>query len=96
MRSDVYAEDTHSHPHNGIHNLFAAYFLASPLIFRCISVDFFAVSSAFPWERLLNFFAFYFSGIRVDFSCFTLYFGDIWLCIPFGTIFEQKTYNSLP
>jgi hypothetical protein len=58
----------------------------------------------------LNFFAFYFGGIRVDFSrfalyfggiCvdfsrFALYFGGIWLCIPFGTTFEQKTYTALP
>jgi hypothetical protein len=27
---------------------------------------------------------------------FALYFGGIWLCIPFGTIFEQKTYTALP
>jgi hypothetical protein len=40
MQNDIYAEDTHSHPHSGIHNLFAAYFSASPLIFRCISADF--------------------------------------------------------
>jgi hypothetical protein len=33
-------------------------------------------------------FAFYFGGIRVDFSRFTLYFGGIWLCIPLGTTFE--------
>jgi hypothetical protein len=58
----------------------------------------------------LNFFAFYFGGIRVDFSRFalyfggihvdfsrlTLYFGGIWLCIPLGTTFEQKTYAALP
>jgi hypothetical protein len=43
---------------------------------------FFGVSSAFPKERLLNFFAFYFGGIHVDFSRFVLYFDDIWLCIP--------------
>jgi hypothetical protein len=43
----------------------------------------------------LNFFAFYFGGIRVDFSRFALYFGGIWLCIPFGTTFEQKTYTAL-
>jgi hypothetical protein len=81
MRNDVYAEDTHSHSHSGIHNLFAAYFSASPLIFQCNSA---------------NFFAFYFGGIRVDFSRFALYFGGIWLCIPFGTTFEQKTYTELP
>jgi hypothetical protein len=57
---------------------------------------FFGVSSAFPKKRLLNFFAFYFGGIRVDFSRFALYFGGIWLCIPFGTTFEQKTYTTLP
>jgi hypothetical protein len=56
----------------------------------------FGVSSASPKERLLNFFAFYFGGIRVDFSRFALYFGGIWLCIPFGTTFEQKTYTALP
>jgi hypothetical protein len=58
----------------------------------------------------LNFFAFYFGGIRVDFSRFALYFGGIrvdfsrfalyfngiWLCIPFGTTFEQKTSTALP
>jgi hypothetical protein len=60
----------------------------------------------------LNFFALYSGGIfRVDFSCFALYFGDIfrvdflrfalyfggiWLCIPLGTTFEQKTYAALP
>jgi hypothetical protein len=44
----------------------------------------------------LNFFAFYFGGIRVDFLRFALYFGGIWLCIPFGTTFEQKTYTALP
>jgi hypothetical protein len=58
----------------------------------------------------LNFFAFYFGGIRgdfsrfalyfggihVDFSRFALYFGGIWLCIPFGTTFEQKPYTVLP
>jgi hypothetical protein len=58
----------------------------------------------------LNFFAFYFGGIRIDFSRFALYFGGIrvdflrfalyfggiWLCIPLGTTFEQKTYDALP
>jgi hypothetical protein len=41
-------------------------------------------------------FALYFSGIRVDFSRSALYFGGIWLCIPLGTTFEQKTYAALP
>jgi hypothetical protein len=41
-------------------------------------------------------FALYFSGIPIDFSRFDLYFGGIWLCIPFGTTFEQKTYTALP
>jgi hypothetical protein len=27
---------------------------------------------------------------------FALYFGGIWLCIPFGTTFEQKAYAALP
>ena len=52
-----------------------------PLIFWLHRL-FFGVSSAFPKERLLNFFAFYFGGIRVDFSRFFLYFDGIWLCIP--------------
>jgi hypothetical protein len=25
-----------------------------------------------------------------------MYFGGIWLCIPLGTTFEQKTYSALP
>jgi hypothetical protein len=41
-------------------------------------------------------FALYFGGIRVDFSRSALYFGGIWLCIPLGTTFEQKTYAALP
>jgi hypothetical protein len=57
---------------------------------------FFGVSSASPKERLFNFFAFYFGGIRVDFLRFALYFGGIWLCIPFGMTFEQETYTALP
>jgi hypothetical protein len=40
MQNDICAKDTHSHPHSGIHNLFAVYFSASPLIFWCISADF--------------------------------------------------------
>jgi hypothetical protein len=27
---------------------------------------------------------------------FALYFGGIWLCIPLGMTFEQKTYAALP
>jgi hypothetical protein len=57
---------------------------------------FFGVSSASPYERLLNFFTFYFGSILVDFSRFALYFGGIWLCIPLGMTFEQKTYAALP
>jgi hypothetical protein len=42
-------------------------------------------------------FALYFGGIfHVDFSRFVLYFSGIWLCIPLGTTFEQKTYSALP
>jgi hypothetical protein len=69
--------------------------ISLPFIFRLHSL-FFGVSSAFPKERLLNFFAFYFGDIRVDFSRFALYFGGIWLCIPEGTTIEQKTYAALP
>jgi hypothetical protein len=49
--------------------------ISLPFIFRLHRL-FFGVSSAFPKERLLNF-AFYFGGIRVDFSRFALYFGGI-------------------
>jgi hypothetical protein len=52
-----------------------------PFIFRLHRL-FFGVISAFPKERLLNFFALYFGVIRIDFSRFALYFGGIWLCIP--------------
>ncbi len=48
--------------------------ISLPFIFRLHRL-FFGVSSAFPKERLLNFSAFYFGGIRVDFSRFALYFG---------------------
>jgi hypothetical protein len=41
-------------------------------------------------------FALYFGGIRVDFSRFALYFGGIWLYIPFGTTFEQKNLHCAP
>jgi hypothetical protein len=55
--------------------------ISLPFIFR-LHCLFFGVSYAFPKERLLNFFAFYFDSIRVDLSCFALYFGGMWLCIP--------------
>jgi hypothetical protein len=55
--------------------------ISLPFIFRLHRL-FFGGSSAFPKEHLLNFFAFCFGGIRVDFSRFALYFGSIWLCIP--------------
>jgi hypothetical protein len=69
MQNDNDAEDTHSHSHTGTHNLYiplgtTEIFL--PLIFRLHRL-FFCVSSASPYERLLNFFAFYFGGITVDF-----------------------------
>jgi hypothetical protein len=74
-----------------LHRLF---FGVSALTFRCkFCIPF---GTTFELQRLLNFFAFYFGGIRVDFSRFALYFGGIWLCIPFGTTFEQKTYTALP
>jgi hypothetical protein len=50
--------------------------ISLPFIFRLHHL-FFGVSFAFPKERLLNFFAFYFGGIRVDFSRFALNFSDI-------------------
>jgi hypothetical protein len=55
--------------------------ISLPFTFRLHRL-FFGVISAFPKEHLLNFFAFYFGGIRVDFSRFALYFGGIWLSIP--------------
>jgi hypothetical protein len=55
--------------------------ISLPLIFWLHRL-LFGVSFAFPKERLLNFFAFYFDGIRVDFSRFALYFSGILLCIP--------------
>jgi hypothetical protein len=88
-----------THTHAGTHDLcvpLGTTKISLPFIFRLHRL-FFGVSSASPWERLLNFFAFYFGRIfRVDFSHFALYFGGIWLCIPFGTTFEQKTYTALP
>ena len=72
-----------------------------PFIFRLHRL-FFGVSSASPQERLLNFFAFYFGGISSAspkerlLNFLALYFSSIWLCIPFGTTFEQKTYAALP
>jgi hypothetical protein len=36
----IFVPKIHTHSHSGIHNHFAVYFSASPLIFRCISVDF--------------------------------------------------------
>jgi hypothetical protein len=61
--------------------------ISLPFTFRLHRL-FFGVSSAFPKERILNFFAFYFGGIRVDFSRFALYFGGIWLrfALYFGGI----------
>jgi hypothetical protein len=88
-----------THTHAGTHDLcvpLGTIKISLPFIFRLHRL-FFGVSSASPWERLLNFFGFYFGRIfRVDFSHFALYFGGIWLCIPFGTTFEQKTYTALP
>jgi hypothetical protein len=87
-KTHTHAETQSLRPLRNHQNLFAVYFSASPLIFRC--------NSAFPQKRLLNFFAFYFGGIRVDFSRFALYFSGIWLCILFEMTFEQKTYTALP
>jgi hypothetical protein len=36
----IFVPKIHTHSHSRTHNLFVVYFLASPLIFRCISVDF--------------------------------------------------------
>jgi hypothetical protein len=44
----------------------------------------------------LNFFAFYFGGIRVDFLRFALYFGGIWLCIPLGMTFCSFVVLYIP
>ena len=94
-KNDANAEDTHPHwntqslrPLRNDRNLFAVYFSASPLIFRCKFCI--PLGTSFELLRLL------FRRYRVDFSRFALYFGGIWLCIPFGTTFEQKTYTVLP
>jgi hypothetical protein len=89
-------------PKKHTHIPIVEYTIFLPLIFRLHRL-FFGVSAltfrckfCIPLGTSLNFFAFYFGGIRVDFSRFVLYFGGIWLCIPFGTTFEQKTYTALP
>jgi hypothetical protein len=87
-KTHTHAETQSLRPLRNHQNLFAVYFSASPLILRC--------KFCIPLGTSLNFFAFYFGGIRIDFSRFALYFGGIWLCIPFGTTFEQKTYTALP
>jgi hypothetical protein len=88
-KTHTHAETQPLRPLRNDQNLFAVYFSASPLIFRCK----FCILLGTSFELL---FAFYFGGIRVDFSRFALYFGGIWLCIPFRTTFEQQTYTALP
>jgi hypothetical protein len=89
-------------PKTHTHTPIVEYTISLPFIFRLHRL-FFGVSAltfrckfCIPLGTSLNFFAFYFGGIRIDFSRFALYFGGIWLCIPFGTTFEQKTYTALP
>jgi hypothetical protein len=58
MRNDVYAEDTHSHPHSGIHNLFATYFRLHRLFFGVSALTFHCkfcipLGSSFELLRLL-------------------------------------------
>jgi hypothetical protein len=48
--NDANAEDTHPHAHTGTH-LFAVYFSASPLIFRC--KFFIPLGTSFELLRLL-------------------------------------------
>jgi hypothetical protein len=86
-KTRTHAETQSLRPLRNLQNIFAVYFSASPLIFRCK----FCIPLGTSFELL----CLYFGGIRVD-SRFTLYFNGIWLCIPFGTTFEQKTYTALP
>jgi hypothetical protein len=61
--------------------------ISLPFIFRLHRL-FFGVSSAFPKERLLNFFAFYFSGIRVDFRA------SPYISAVFGSAFPKERLLS--
>jgi hypothetical protein len=89
-------------PKTHTHTLIVEYTISLPLIFRLHRL-FFGVSALtfhckfyIPLGTSFELLAFFFGSIRVDFSRFALYFGGIWLCIPFGTTFEQKTYTVLP
>jgi hypothetical protein len=75
------------HPLRNDWSLFAVYFSAALLIFRC--------KFCIPLGTFLNFFAFYFGGIRVDFSRFAFYFGGIRVdfsrfALYFGGICERE------
>ena len=66
MQNDIDAEDTHPHTHTGIHKLCIPLGRTFELLHRLffgVHRLFFGVSSASPYERLLNFFALYFGGI---------------------------------
>jgi hypothetical protein len=100
MQNDICAEDTHSHPHSGIHNLFAVYFSASPLIFGVSALTFrckFCIPLGTSFELLRLLFRRYsrwLFALRLIFrrylSLHSLW-NDFWAenlhCAPLGTTF---------
>jgi hypothetical protein len=121
MRNDVmmlyYAKwylcqrHTRSHPHSGIHNLFVAYFLASPLIFRCIALTFrckFCIPLGMSFELLRLLFRRYSRWLFALCLIFRRYlalhslWNNFWAenlhCAPLGTtfcIFGKLTLRSV-
>ena len=99
MQNDVCAEDTHSHPHSGIHNLLAVYFSASPLIFRCK----FCIPLGTSFELLCLLFRRYSRWLFTLRLIFRRYlalhslWNDFWAenlhCAPLGTTFD--TFGKL-
>jgi hypothetical protein len=66
MQNDTNVEDTHTHTPTRIHKLCIPLGTTFELLHRLffgVHRLFFGVSSASPYERLWNFFAFYFGGI---------------------------------
>jgi hypothetical protein len=61
--------------------------ISLPFIFRLHRL-FFGVSSAFPKERLLNFFAFYFGGIPLTFRA------SPYISAVFGSAFPKERLLS--
>jgi hypothetical protein len=111
MQNDIYAKDTHSHPHSGIHNLFAAYFLVSPLIFGVSALTFrckFCIPLGTSFELLRLLFQRYsrwLFALRLIFQRYLALhslWNDFWAenlhCAPLGTtfcIFDKLTLRSV-